>query len=81
MRTTLTLDDDIRAKLEREMRRSGKPFKQVVNEFLRFGLTFKEQFKPSEKFTVKARPLGTFSGLNYDNIADLLEQIEGPTGR
>ncbi len=77
MRTTLTLDDDVAAKLKAEVRRSGNSFKQVVNEVLR-----RELNNPAAKevppFKVKARPLGERPGLNYDNISELLEQIEGP---
>ena len=78
MRTTLTLDDDVAAKLNAEMRRSGKSFKDIVNEFLRIGLNARQELKTSEPFTLHARKLGTFHGLNYDNIGELLEQIEGP---
>src|SRR5215831_21071728 len=35
MRTTLTIDDDIVAKINAEMRHSGKSFKQTVNDALR----------------------------------------------
>ena len=35
MRTTLTLDDDVAAKLKAEQSRAGLPFKEVVNETLR----------------------------------------------
>jgi hypothetical protein len=38
MRTTLTLDDDVAAKLKAESRRSGRPFREIVNETLRRGL-------------------------------------------
>ncbi len=37
MRTTLTLDDDIAAKLKAEARRSGRSFKAAVNDLLRLG--------------------------------------------
>jgi len=39
MRTTLTIDPDVGKLLEQEAQRSRKPFKQVVNEALRRGLT------------------------------------------
>ena len=39
MRTTLTLDDDLAAELHRRARETGRPFKDVVNEALRAGLT------------------------------------------
>jgi hypothetical protein len=38
MRTTLTLDDDVAAQLQRLARETGRPFKQIVNEALRAGL-------------------------------------------
>jgi len=78
MRTTLTIDDDIVAKLNAEMRRSGKSFKETVNETLRNGLTVRKELKSAESFKVRARALGTYPGLNYDNIGELLEQIEEP---
>jgi len=37
LRTTLTLDEDVAAKLSEETRRTGKSFRQVVNEMIRFG--------------------------------------------
>ncbi len=39
MRTTLTLDDDIADSLRERARLLDKPFKQVVNETLRRGLS------------------------------------------
>jgi hypothetical protein len=38
MRTTLTLDDDVAAKLKAEQSRAGLPLKEIVNETLRRGL-------------------------------------------
>lgn len=39
MRTTLTLDDDVAEFLKEQSRLLNKPFKQVVNEFLRRGMS------------------------------------------
>ncbi len=77
IRTTITLDDDVAAKLKSEVRRSGAPFKQVVNEMLRRGLNQPPEKKSLPPFKVKARPLGEYPGLDYDNIGKLLEQAEG----
>ena len=77
MRTTLTLDPDVNAKLRSEARRSGKPFKRVVNDCLRVGLRARAQAPAVKPFVVNARPLGT-KQFNYDNIEELLDQIEGP---
>jgi hypothetical protein len=38
MRTTITLDPDVESMLRKEMRRSGAPFKQVLNDAIRAGL-------------------------------------------
>lgn len=38
MRTTITLEDDLFAKLKQASHRRGVPFKQVVNEAVRAGL-------------------------------------------
>lgn len=78
MRTTLTLDEDVAAKLKSEVRKSGKPLKTVVNEALREGLTARKAAKKQPPFKVRARSLGHYPGLDYDNIGVLLEQIEGP---
>jgi hypothetical protein len=78
VRTTLTLDDDVAARVTAESRRSGRPFKQVVNEFLRAGLEASRKSGPRKTFKVSARPLGVRAGLDYDNVGDLLEQLEGP---
>lgn len=38
MRTTVTIDPDVQALLKRAMRKSGEPFKQVLNNALRDAL-------------------------------------------
>jgi hypothetical protein len=81
VRTTLTLDEDVFTKLQTEARKSGRPFKQLVNEFLRFALNTRRHRTPVEPFLVRARAMGTTPGLDYDNIGELLEQLEGPAAR
>jgi hypothetical protein len=79
MRTTLTLDEDVAAKLKAESRRSGRPFRIVVNDFLRRGLASKGSRTPGRRFAVVARDLGALRpGLSLDSVADLIEQIDGP---
>ena len=77
MRTTLTIDDDIVAKLKDEMKRSGRSFREIVNDMLRTGLSLRQRPQKPKKFKVRARNLGLRPGLNYDNIGELLDQIEG----
>ena len=82
MRTTLTLDDDVAAKLKSEARRTSRPFRDVVNEMLRRGLNGRRAIAPREPFRVVARDLGEMRpGLSLDNIGDALEQLEGPLHR
>lgn len=81
MRTTLTLDDDVSDKLREEARRLRKPFKQVVNDCLRLGLSTRRQVASAAPFKVKARPLGLRPGFSYDHVEELIEHIEGPFHR
>ena len=78
MRTTLTLDDDVAAKLDADARKSGRSFKETVNYYLRLGLNARKQTKPAKPFKVRARAMGLRPGLSLDNIGELLERIEGP---
>ena len=82
MRTTLTLDDDVAAKLEAEARRSGLSFKEIVNTMLRIGLAARRGKLPRQPFAVKPlvlEPIDT--NFDFDNIETLLDQVEGPRRR
>jgi hypothetical protein len=83
VRTTLTLDEDVANRLKAETRRSGKPFKEVVNDFLRLGLSSRgRDSRKRPPFEINARDLGALRpGLSLDNIGDLIEAAEGPKHR
>ena len=82
MRTTLTLDDDVAAKLKAESRRTGRPFRGIVNETLRHGLAHRRITAQRHPFRISARDLGDLRpGLSLDNVAELIEQVEGPLHR
>lgn len=81
MRMTLNLDDDVRAKLEQEVRRSGRSLKEVVNESLRLGLNARQTAKPARRFVARARNMGMREGLSLECIPKLIEKIEGPFHR
>jgi hypothetical protein len=82
MRTTITLDEDVAAKLTSLARRTGRAFRDVVNDTLRRGLARPPAVAPREPFRVKSRDLGRLRpGLSLDSIADLIEQVEGPLHR
>lgn len=79
-RTTITLDDDVAAKLKAEMRKSGKSFKETVNETLRTGL-MKAPAQARKRFKVRAKDMGLKPGYSLDKPWDLIEEIEGPAYR
>jgi hypothetical protein len=82
VRTTLTLDDDIAARLQSEARRSGQPFKTLVNDLLRASLAQRRPVPRLERFQVEAHNFGQLKpGVSLDSIGALLEQLEGPNHR
>jgi hypothetical protein len=78
VRTTLTLDDDVAALLKKEVRKSGEPFKQVVNRYLRSGLTAVKQ--PARR-PFKVKPINLGLPRDFDKIEELLDYLEGPEHR
>ena len=81
VRTTLTIDDDIAKLLEKEMRRTGQPLKQTVNQLLRAGLqqtSVPVQLKP---FKIRARKLGLPAEWTSGSVSELVEMLEGPLHR
>jgi len=82
VRTTITLDDDVASKLRSLARRSGRAFRDVVNDTLRRGLARPPAASPRQPFRVVARDLGALRpGLSLDNVAELIERVEGPLAR
>jgi hypothetical protein len=76
MRTTLTIDDAIAKALKDLAYRSNKPFKQVVNETLRAGLSAPAARK-GRPYKVKPAALGGVSpGINLDKALALADAIE-----
>lgn len=80
MRTTLTLDEDIATRLQTESRRTGRPFKAIVNEYLRAGLAQRRTARAAPAFRVEPVHLGAPLH-SYDRISTLLEEIEGSEHR
>jgi hypothetical protein len=78
VRTTLTLDDDVTALLNKEVRKSGEPFKQIVNRLLRLGLMASKQPAPKP---FKVTPINLGLPRDFDKVEDLIEYLEGPDHR
>ena len=76
MRTTITLDADIDAKLRALSRERGIPFKHVVNEALRRGLAHGEGER-IEPYVIQARPMHALVDLTHaTRLAGELEDDE-----
>jgi hypothetical protein len=76
MRTTLTLEDDVADRLHQVARELGLPFKTVVNEALRAGLSSGLR-TPDRPFSVHARAMGLRPGLDLDDVGEVLDRVEG----
>jgi predicted transcriptional regulator len=82
MRTTLTLDDDVAARLERLRKNRNASFKELVNEALRQGLRSLETSPVRrEPFTTRTVDLGQCSLGNVDDVAEVLAVTEGDSYR
>jgi Arc/MetJ family transcription regulator len=78
MRTTLTIDDDVAASLERLRRGQKLSLKQVVNEALRRGLEdMGKRRKQRERVQTRAVALGRVRVASIDNVAEALAIVEG----
>ena len=78
MRTTLTIDDDIAAKLVSASRKSGKSFKEIVNTALRRGLLGAQAAQNSKPFFVQPQKMGSLRpGISLDKISALLDEADG----
>jgi Arc/MetJ family transcription regulator len=78
MRTTLTLDDDVAAEIDRLRRDRDTGLKEVVNEALRRGL--REMQRPEKKrapFRTRTFDGGEPLVRNLDNIAEVIALVEG----
>ena len=77
MRTTLTLDPDVAAKVKRGAKELGKPLKEVINTALRLGLDSVLNPPPAKPYRTEPTPMGLRQGFSYDDIAELLARAEG----
>ena len=78
MRTTLTIDDDVAAELERLRRTRDARMKDLVNDALRLGLR-QMTHRPKRKKPFRTRSFdgGRLLVASIDNIGELLAEIEG----
>ena len=74
MRTTVTLDPDVAAKLSAVARTRGISFKQALNSAVRAGLGGERRAK--QPFKQYAQPMGLRAGFNLDKALHLAEALE-----
>ncbi len=74
MRTTVTLDPDVAAKLRATTRQRGVSFKAALNDAIRAGLA--AATPPGKRFTVRARPLGIRPGVEVDKALHIAAEME-----
>lgn len=76
MRTTVTLADDVAAAVEEMQRARHVGVSEAVNELIRAGLLHPPRGGRFEQVT---HDLG--SGIDYTNVGDAIETLEGPRAR
>jgi hypothetical protein len=76
MRTTVSLDEDVAAAVERLRRERSIGLSEALNQLARAGLTVKRSAPPFRQREVKL-------GLQVDvtNVAEALELLDGPGAR
>jgi metal-responsive CopG/Arc/MetJ family transcriptional regulator len=76
MRTTIVLEEDVAAAVDRVRKERAIGLSEAVNELVRAGLRTKRTPRPF-------RQRSTSLGLRVDvtNVAEALEELEGPAAR
>jgi hypothetical protein len=75
MRTTVTLDDDVAARLQRVARERGISFKEALNRAIRAGLGGQQSTSPTP-FDTPARPLGLRAGIDLTKALAVASAME-----
>ena len=76
MRTTLTIDDDVAARIEERRRTNGQSLKQVVNQLLREGLRSSERPPAARPYRTKTHKLRLRSGFDAARLNQLVDELE-----
>ena len=76
MRTTLTLDPDVAADLKRRARKTGKPFRQVVNDAVRAGLLAQDTPAPRPYRLSPVSMGGPLPGINLDKALQIAATLD-----
>lgn len=76
MRTTLTLDPDVAADLKKHVRKTGKSFREVLNDAVRVGLRTQDA-PPPRPYRLKPISMGgPLPGINLVKANQLAADLE-----
>jgi hypothetical protein len=83
VRTTLTLDPDVAAELERRRRQHNRSLKEEVNHLLRLGLLHADDERRAGASSFRTQPasVGRLLIGDLDDVADALQRAEGDAHR
>jgi hypothetical protein len=73
MRTTVTLDPDVEARLREVARERGVSFKEALNSAVRAGLM---AARGTREYHTPSRPLGLRPGVNLDKALQMAADLE-----
>lgn len=73
MRTTVSLADDVAAAVQRLRKERSIGLSEAVNELIRAGLTKRQVANRFQQQTYDMR-----EGIDYSNIGDAIETLDGP---
>lgn len=73
MRTTVSLADDVAAAVQRLRKERSIRLSEAVNELIRAGLTKRQV---ANRFQQQTYDMG--EGIDYSNIGDAIETLDGP---
>jgi hypothetical protein len=76
MRTTVTLDPDVAARLKSVARERGISFKQALNQAVRAGLAEGGARRQRRRFRQFTQPMGLRPGVSLDKALQLVAALE-----
>jgi len=74
VRTTVTLDEDVAAALNRVSNERGVSFKEALNAAVRAGL--RSEASPARRYRMPGRPLGLRPGVDLTKALQLASALE-----
>jgi hypothetical protein len=76
VRTTITLDPDVEARLKEEMRRTGDGLRVAINRVLRIGFRTAGKAPRSRRFKVRPHAFNFRPGVDLDRLNQLVDDLD-----